>query len=64
MSKLKLFNLAFQFTFFRVSRIDLPAATAYGLIGPIVPLTGWHSRYIGFHGFPLRLTKWKKKEVK
>lgn len=50
MSRLKMFNLLFQLTFFRIARIlnDDGNQVAWGLLGPVLPFTGWSSDYVGF----------------
>lgn len=54
MSRLKLANLLFfQWFFIRLARIigrdnEGYRSHSWGLIGPVLPLTGWGSDYIGY----------------
>ncbi len=51
--------LLIQFTFFRLCRIvdlDTNKQTHWGVMGPVVPFTGWHGRY---WGYPKTRLMWK-----
>lgn len=50
MTKLQLFNYAFQFTGFRVCRLISSDGQQYdwGILGPVLPLTGWSTPYVGW----------------
>ena len=51
MTWLQIFNYFFQFSGFRVCRIvdDVENRQyGWGILGPVVPLTGWKTNYIGF----------------
>ena len=50
MSKLEIFNRVFQWSFFRVCRVvdTKKGQTHWGLLGPVLPLTGWNARYVGW----------------
>lgn len=59
MSWLKLFNLLFQLTGFRLAKSLRAGYFSWGLLGPVLPFTGWGSDYIGFfHNF-FRITSWR-----
>ena len=57
MSKLKAFNLVLQFTGFRLCRtMENGEQIGWGLMGPVLPLTGWGTDYVGWPSCRLQWT--------
>lgn len=60
MSKLKAINIFIvQWFFFRITRVidDNDIQTHWGIIFPIIPLTGWRSKYIPRKYFSINIFK-------